>query len=292
MKAPELLVRAASLYVPVLLAIAIALHARPDRRRVAGALLATAWNLVALLAVNLVAVRAGWWTFAAGSASVGGFPAELWVGWALLWGAVPILATTTRLVAIGAALVLADLVLMPLAEPVVGLDATWLVGEAVAVAICLAPGLLLGGWTAEGRHVGRRAVLQVVAFTGLLFFVLPSVIFTVTADGWAGVLGRPRWQLVLFGVLLAPVGAMALQSVREFVAHGGTPVPLDPPDELVTSGPYSYVANPMQLGATLLLAAGRAPRQPGGGRGRGDGGCVQRRHRGVERGCRPGPAVR
>lgn len=47
---------------------------------------------------------------------------------------------------------------------------------------------------------------------------------------------------------------MAIQAVREFVAHGGTPVPLDPPKRLVVTGPYAYVANPMQLGATLVLA--------------------------------------
>jgi protein-S-isoprenylcysteine O-methyltransferase Ste14 len=47
---------------------------------------------------------------------------------------------------------------------------------------------------------------------------------------------------------------MALQSVREFTAHGGTPMPLDPPTALVTSGPYAYVGNPMQLGATIVVA--------------------------------------
>ena len=31
-------------------------------------------------------------------------------------------------------------------------------------------------------------------------------------------------------------------------------MPLDPPTALVTTGPYSYVANPMQLGATIVLA--------------------------------------
>lgn len=251
----ELMVRAVSLYLPILLTIALALHARPSRRRVAGAMLATAWNVSALLTLNLVAVRAGWWTFDAGAPTVAGFPADLWIGWALLWGAVPILATTKRLLVVGIALVAADLVLMPLLEPAVHLHPTWLVGEVLALTTCLVPGLLLGRWTAEGAQLARRAFLQVAAFTGLLFFVLPSVIFAVTGEGWAPLLDRPRWQFVLFGVLLAPVAAMALQSVREFVAHGGTPVPLDPPLELVTTGPYAYVANPMQLGATILLAA-------------------------------------
>jgi protein-S-isoprenylcysteine O-methyltransferase Ste14 len=42
--------------------------------------------------------------------------------------------------------------------------------------------------------------------------------------------------------------------VREFAAHGGTPLPLDPPERLVTTGPYAHVANPMQLTCAVLLA--------------------------------------
>jgi protein-S-isoprenylcysteine O-methyltransferase Ste14 len=253
----ELIVRATSLYLPITIAIAFAIHVRPDRRRVAGALLATVWNVPALLAVNLVAARAGWWSFATDTATVSGVPADLWVGWALLWGAVPILATTrlAGLLALGVACVVADLVLMPLAEPVVVLDATWFVGEMVAVATCLIPGLLLGRWTAMDARLGGRVLLQVVAFTALLFLVVPSLIFTITDETWDPLLDRPRWHFGIAAVLLAPVGAMALQAVLEFAAHGGTPVPLDPPKRQVTTGPYAYLANPMQLAATILLGA-------------------------------------
>jgi protein-S-isoprenylcysteine O-methyltransferase Ste14 len=252
--ASELLVRGTALYLPIVLVAVLALHARPDRRRVAGTLLATAWNLPALLALNLVAVHAGWWTFGSSSAAVAGVPADLWVGWALLWGAVPLLATTSRLVLAGIVLVTFDLVLMPLAEPVVDLGPHWLLGEALAAATCLVPGLLLGRWTAEDHHVGRRVVLQVIGFAGLVFFVVPSLVFEATGGSWAPLPARPRWHFLMAGFLLAPVGAMALQAVRAFSAHGGTPVPLDPPKALVTTGPYAYVANPMQLAGSLLLA--------------------------------------
>jgi protein-S-isoprenylcysteine O-methyltransferase Ste14 len=248
-------VRGVALYLPILLVVALAVHRRPDRRRTAAALLATAWNVPALLAVNLLAPRAGWWTFDASAATVAGVPADLWIGWALLWGAVPLLATTERLVLAAIALVAADLALMPLGQPVVMLqgDGGWLAGEALAVATCLVPGLLLGRWTARDRRLEWRTVLQVAAFSGLLLFVLPSLAFAVTGEGWDALLARPRWQFVLAALALAPAGAMAVQAVREFVAHGGTPVPLDPPRRLVTSGPYAYVANPMQLGATIVL---------------------------------------
>ena len=42
--------------------------------------------------------------------------------------------------------------------------------------------------------------------------------------------------------------------MHEFATRGaGTPLPYDPPTKLVTSGPYAYVANPMQIAATLIL---------------------------------------
>lgn len=252
----ELTVRAVALYLPIVLGLALALHRHPcDRRRCAAVLLATAWNLPALLALNVIAVHNGWWTFAVSGGTVAGVPADLWIGWAVLWGAVPLLATVDRLVVAAAVLVAADLVLMPLGQPVVTLHPAWLVGEALAVATCLVPGLLLGRWTARGDHLGGRAALQVAAFTGLLLYVLPSLLFVVTGEDWDVLLARPRWHFVVAGLALAPAAAMALQAVREFViGGGGTPVPLDPPVRLVTTGPYAYVANPMQLGATVVLA--------------------------------------
>ncbi len=251
----ELIVRGAALYLPITIAIALVVHRRPDRRRIAGAVVAVAWNLVALLVMNVLAQQFGWWTFSTSTAAVAGTPADLWIGWALLWGAVPLLIVSERLVLVGVALFVADLVLMPLAAPVVSLRSTWLIGELLCVATCLVPGLLLGRWTAREIHVRRRAALQFVAFGGLVLYVLPTLIFTVTGDDWTTLTERPRWQFVLAALIAAPAGAMALQAVREFAVSGdGTPVPLDPPRRMVTTGPYAYVANPMQIGATFILA--------------------------------------
>jgi protein-S-isoprenylcysteine O-methyltransferase Ste14 len=251
----ELLIRGASLYVPVSLVVVVALLRRPSRARATGAILATVWNLAALLAINVVAVQVGWWDFEVDHGVVAGVPADLWIGWALLWGAVPILVTTRRLVLAVAALVVVDLVAMPLADPVVVLHSAWLVGEAAAIVVCLVPGLLLGRWTAEDECLRARIVLQFLGFTALAFFVLPTLIFVVTGEGWGPLLERPRWQFLTAGSVLAPLAAMALQAVREFGEAGGTPFPLDPPKRLVASGPYAYVANPMQLSATVLLGA-------------------------------------
>jgi hypothetical protein len=162
---------------------------------VGGALLATAWNGAGLLAVNLVAVEAGWWRFGVEAGAVAGVPADLWLGWALLWGAVPVLATTRWPAVVAALLVAVDLVLMPLAEPVVDLGPTWPIGEAVAVAACLVPGMLLGRWTATATRLAARVALQVVGFAGLVYFVLPTLLFAASCGGWGPLLARPAWQL-------------------------------------------------------------------------------------------------
>ena len=164
----ELVVRAAALYLPVTIAMALAIWRQPDRRRIAGTVVAFAWNLAALLAINVLAQHFGWWTFSTDTASVAGIPADHWIGWALLWGAVPMLITSGRLVLVGLCLFVADLVLMPLAAPVVSLRSTWLIGELLCVATCLMPELLLGFCTASDSHVRRRATLQIFAFGGLL----------------------------------------------------------------------------------------------------------------------------
>lgn len=255
MDALELALRAGSVVLPLAVIAALCLLERPPRRRIVGAALATIWTWVVIFAVNLIALRAGWWTFRSAGPAVSGVPIELLFGWGLLWGAIPTLAAPRRLGLLLAGLVAFDLVCMPLMEPVLRLGPQWLVGEALAVVICLIPGMALGHWTEHQSHVYARVTLQGIAMVGLMFLLLPSVLFAMTGDGWAALLERPVWHFLLAAILAAPAVGMVVQATLEFAAHGGTAVPWDPPTELVTTGPYAYVANPMQVGAVVLLAA-------------------------------------
>ena len=55
-------------------------------RQFAAVLLSTLWVLPALLVLQQLNLRAGWWSYAPGSAaSVRGTPVELWLAWAILW---------------------------------------------------------------------------------------------------------------------------------------------------------------------------------------------------------------
>ncbi|MGW1372987.1 methyltransferase family protein [Streptomyces sp. NPDC002446] len=243
------LIRAACLFGPLLATGAVVARRPPDRQTIAAAILATAWNAVWLPAVNLLAAQCAWWTFHADGGTAAGLPVDLLLGWALLWGALPALSGADRipLPLLAAALAWFDLAAMPLAHPVVQLGDSWLVGEAVAVAVVLVPALLLARWTVRGQRLMVRAGAQML-LGGALMLALPLALIRPELPG--GTAGRALTvQLLALPLLL---GAVA---VREFAQRGGgTPLPYDPPRRLVTSGPYAYVRNPMQLSIVLCHA--------------------------------------
>jgi protein-S-isoprenylcysteine O-methyltransferase Ste14 len=146
-----------------------------------------------------------------------------------------------------------DLLLMPACAPVVQLGARWWIGEAVGLLLCC-PALLLARWTAQGRHLYPRTILQVVCFCGLLLGVLPAGVLALTGGTWQALLARPRWLTSLLLQAVALAALPGLSAVQEFATRGGgTPVPYDPPKHLVTSGVYAYLANPMQTTMSVVL---------------------------------------
>jgi protein-S-isoprenylcysteine O-methyltransferase Ste14 len=237
------LIRGVALMGPVIALIVAARVRRPGESRIAAAILATAWNLLALSAVNVVAVSRGWWQFHAQGAVIAGLPADMLLGWALLWGAGPALvAPRAPLPLTVAVLAWSDLALMPLGDPVVVLSPLWLAGEASAIAFGLVPGLLLARWTEARRRLPARALFQVV-LAGAFGLLVPIMM----TDVWR----RPAWMLALVAQALAVPMVLGLAAVREFAVVGrGTPLPYDPPARLVTGGPYAYVRNPMQVAMT------------------------------------------
>jgi protein-S-isoprenylcysteine O-methyltransferase Ste14 len=253
----ETLVRAAALYLPLALTALVWLVWPPAERERAAVFLAIAWNVAAIFGLHTLAVTAGWWSYGVTDATFAGFPVDLYVGWAVLWGALAVLVARRGpplLVIIGA--VALDGLAMPRMEPVVLLGEGWLVGEAVAVVSCLVPGMALAAWTRTGTHVGRRASLQAIAFSAVALGVLPQAILENTGGSWSALTARPQWLSTLLLQCVAVLGLLGVSAVQEFATRGhGTPVPFDPPRRLVTSGPYAYVRNPMQLSATLVLVA-------------------------------------
>ncbi|HEX2315280.1 MAG TPA: methyltransferase [Thermomonospora sp.] len=241
------LIRGIALFGPVLVLVAMLRLRPPAHREIAALILAVSWNALTLTAVNVLALRAGWWSFAAEGGTFGGVPLDLLLGWAVLWGGVAVVALRRLPLPLVTGLaVWIDLAVMPLGEPVLLLGDAWLTGETVAVAVALVPGLLLAHWTVTGRHLMPRVVLQAVLAVGLMV-VLPITVSRVP--------DRPGWALALTAQLVIVPGALVAGAVWEFARAGrGTPLPYDPPGRLVTTGPYAYVRNPMQTGMAVVYA--------------------------------------
>ncbi|MGV8871366.1 MAG: methyltransferase family protein [Rhodococcus sp. (in: high G+C Gram-positive bacteria)] len=247
--------RSAVLMVP-LISVAVLWIAVPDVRVRGAALLALLWISVSLLPVNALAVRLDWWSFGTEGVVWSAVPVDVILGWALLWGAAPILLSRwVNPLPIVALLVTADVLVMGSLEPLVVLTPSWWWGELLTVVVCLLPATTLGMLTVSRRGLRARVVLQMVLFASLLLFVIPSVAFETTGKSWAGVaadFGGPVDSVTLQAI--AVVGVVALRAVWDFATVGdGTPFPWDPPERLVVSGPYAYVANPMQMSAVLIL---------------------------------------
>ena len=103
-----------------------------------------------------------------------------------------------------------------------------------------------------------RTVLFAVLFMGTVLVYVPY--FLASGPETA------HWPLGPWRYLgLLPLGAGVAglaRCLRDFAVVGrGTPAPFDPPQELVATGLYRWVRNPMYLSALSLLV-GEATRSP------------------------------
>jgi protein-S-isoprenylcysteine O-methyltransferase Ste14 len=108
----------------------------------------------------------------------------------------------------------------------------------------------------ESMHLKPRRAITVawgLLFIGVVFGWLPFYAAERNAD-----LNWPRWDVP--GGRIAGVGlfagglALSLYCSRMFARIGkGTPVPFDPPKELVVSGLYRYTRNPIYVAQVAIL---------------------------------------
>lgn len=239
-------------YLCLLIPIAMLLVAsRLDRTKAgrAGALLAGIGVMVGVAAQHEVAKPAGWWQFAPVEGAFRGLPVDLWLGWAVLWGAVPVLLrrfAPVPVVLIG--LFWLDLVAMPRMRPLLELGPHWIIGELAGLLFVALPAILAGRWSADRTHLTPRVVLQMAIFAALSLWLVPLAAFELGGGAW------PRHNLSTIIQLGSLIAVPAISALIEFARRGGgTPYPWDPPRKLVTTGPYAYIANPMQASMTLLL---------------------------------------
>lgn len=105
---------------------------------------------------------------------------------------------------------------------------------------------------------GSRRKRELLTPVGLLFFGLTLAAVVVLGLFTDRVLGMPQvlpgaWG-VSIGVLLLVLGAiLSGWCVLRFARAKGTPVPFNPPKELIVTGPYIWMRNPMVTGVFTAL---------------------------------------
>ena len=253
-----LAVRALGLYVPALLTTALAWQRVRTNRQIAAMLAGFCWSLPALLALQFLNLHFGWWTFHAQGGLIRSMPADFYLGWALLWGVLPVLcAPVLRLWLVLAGFVALDFLLMPGCAPVVRLSGNWLAGEAVAVLLVLLPASLFARWSWNYSHLPERALFWALTAMVSLLFLIPEIIFAASGHGgWEPLTTTSSIALNFKLQIIFLLAVPAVSAAQEFARRGhGSPIPFDPPQTLVVSGLYRYLANPMQASGALVLIA-------------------------------------
>ena len=105
---------------------------------------------------------------------------------------------------------------------------------------------------------GSRKIRNFFTPIGAFFYGLLTFSFVIVALQVDRLIGMTHMFPRPLAVGLAvPIFAFALfligWSVLYFLRARGTPVPFNPPPQLVTTGPYAYARNPMLTGVFALL---------------------------------------
>jgi protein-S-isoprenylcysteine O-methyltransferase Ste14 len=254
-------IRVLALYVPIALCAIAWLLRKPRIRRFAAPLLSLLWTLAALLILQRLNQHYRWWSFDTHTSCVLGMPVALYLGWATFWGLLPQLVwPKLDVLSIAIVAFIFDFRVMVYLSPILelGQDPVWLIGEVVGILVVLVPAMLLFRWTENDTHLGPRAGGQVILSALIFLYVLPELVFALRpgTPGWRPLLTTSGFVLQLWLQILLLLAAPGISAVQEFaVRGGGTPLPYDPPRNLVTTGIYRYCANPMQLSCAMVMLA-------------------------------------
>lgn len=109
---------------------------------------------------------------------------------------------------------------------------------------------------ATGNKSKRRLLAPLVggtfAVVTFLFAAVPVYIGNSISNG--GFISPTLSYIISLPLLAIGVTLMLWTSII-FYFSKGTPVPVDPPEKLITSGPYKFTRNPMHTGLFLVMIA-------------------------------------
>lgn len=265
--------RVVCLMGPVTLAYLLLCFRTITYRQLAGMYLSILWCFLSLLFLNPLIIELGGWDYKVYKFIFMRAPIDLLIGWAVFWGAIPhLIKLPGGVLSWTALLFLVDLTVMPLLEPIVQLQPGWQYWDLLCLLIAFVPSWYLARWTTHRKTLYARSFMQMILFVLIFNGIIPyllephkisilidSVVFGKTVSTynlhmafWDN--SGMHWETFAYCLILLAIAIIpGLSALQEFAVRGwGTPFPLDPPVKLVTTGPYAYIANPMQVSQTLI----------------------------------------
>ena len=105
---------------------------------------------------------------------------------------------------------------------------------------------------------GSKKFRTLLTPIGATIYILFTALFVIVALQFDKVLNYPKIISepinIVFAIPIVILGTfISLWSVFHFIKVKGTPVPINPPPILVTSGPFAYARNPMVTGIFIVL---------------------------------------
>ncbi len=105
---------------------------------------------------------------------------------------------------------------------------------------------------------GTKKIRNLLTPVGIFVFGIFVFTFVIVAVFIDGILNLPKldlniWSIVISTILFIFGLFYVIWSVLHFLKEKGTPVPINPPQKLVCTGPYAYSRNPMLIGIFLLM---------------------------------------
>jgi len=224
------------------------------RRKHAAALLAAAWALPSAALAGFLAMQLDAWTVPSNTLLVFGSPAIVLLDRVLVWGwAFAFFADRVSLIRLAFLGVVLDLML-PLDRVSYHASPQFLFAEALAVGLTLLPAQLFARWTRERSHLTARNLMHLCFHSALLLGIWPLLIAQFLGGNWHAWAERSSAANKFYLQFLIVPCIFLITAMQEFHATGrGTPMPEDAPSSLVTTGIFSYVANPMQIGKFGVL---------------------------------------
>jgi protein-S-isoprenylcysteine O-methyltransferase Ste14 len=234
--------------------VATSLAESEFRRKNAVAVLAAAWCLPSAALAGFLAMQLDTWTVPSNTLLVFGSPAIVLLDRVLVWGwAFAFFADRVPLIRLAFLGVLLDLML-PLDRVSYHASPQFLFAEALAVGICLLPAQFFARWTRERSHLTARNLMHLCFHSALLLGIWPLLISPFLGGNWHAWAERSSGANKFYLQFLIVPCVFLVSAMQEFHAAGrGTPMPEDAPRRLVTTGIFSYVANPMQIGKFGVL---------------------------------------